>query len=104
MADVPYRFERDASAAELADRFKSLEAGEETDVTVSVAGRLMLRREMGRLAFGTLRDWSGSIQLFAGRNWTEDFEGFGHLSLGDWIGATGEVVRTKTGELSVKVR
>jgi lysyl-tRNA synthetase, class II len=103
VAEVPYRFERDASAAELADRFKSLEAGGETGVVVTVAGRLMLRREMGKLAFGTLRDSSGSIQLFAGRNWTDDFDGFGHLSLGDWIGATGEVVRTKTAELSVKV-
>jgi lysyl-tRNA synthetase class 2 len=103
VADIPYRFERDASAAELANRFESLEAGGETGVVVSVAGRLMLRREMGKLAFGTLRDSSGPIQLFAGRNWTDDFDGFVHLSLGDWIGATGEVVRTKTGELSVKV-
>ena len=63
----------------------------------------MLRRAMGRLAFGTLRDWTGAIQLFAGAAWTENFEGFGRLSLGDWIGATGEVVRTRTGELSVKV-
>ncbi|MGH9115997.1 MAG: lysine--tRNA ligase, partial [Acidimicrobiales bacterium] len=53
--------------------------------------------------FGTLRDSSGSVQLFAGAQWTEDFAGFVHLSLGDWIGATGEVVRTRTGELSVKV-
>jgi lysyl-tRNA synthetase class 2 len=58
---------------------------------------------MGKLAFGTLRDSSGSIQLFAGAKWTEDFAGFVHLSLGDWIGATGEIVRTRTGELSVKV-
>ena len=45
----------------------------------------------------------GAIQLFAGAAWTEDFDGFGRLSLGDWIGATGEVVRTRTGELSVKI-
>ncbi len=100
---VPYRFEPDASAASLASRFSSLEAGGETSVVVTVAGRLMLRRDLGKLAFGTLRDWSGSIQLFAGARWTDDFDGFGRLSLGDWIGATGEVVRTKTGELSVKV-
>jgi lysyl-tRNA synthetase, class II len=103
VTEVPYRYERDASAAELTDRFKSLEAGGETGVVVSVAGRLMLRREMGKLAFGTLRDSSGAIQLFAGRNWTDDFDGFIHLSLGDWIGATGEIVRTRTGELSVRI-
>ena len=103
MTSFPYRFEPDATAGELARRFGDLEAGAETGVVVTVAGRLMLRREMGKLAFGTLRDSSGSVQLFAGAKWTEDFPGFVHLSLGDWIGATGEVVKTKTGELSVKV-
>jgi len=103
MVDVPYRFDRDASAASLAARFAALPAEGSSGVVVSVAGRLMLRREMGKLAFGTLRDSSGAIQLFAGAAWTDDFAGFGHLSIGDWIGATGEVVRTKTGELSVKV-
>jgi len=100
---VPYRFDPDATAAELAARFGELDAGAESGVVATVAGRLMLRREMGKLAFGTLRDSSGSIQLFAGEKWTDDFPGFVHLSLGDWIGATGEVVKTKTGELSVKV-
>jgi lysyl-tRNA synthetase class 2 len=103
VAEVPYRFDWDASAAELASRFASVEAGGETGVVVSVAGRLMLRRTMGKLAFGTLHDSSGSVQLFAGIKWTDDFAGFVHLSLGDWIGAVGEIVRTKTGELSVKV-
>ena len=100
---VPYRFDPDATAAELASRFGELDSGAESGVVVTVAGRLMLRREMGKLAFGTLRDSSGSIQLFAGEKWTEDFPGFVHLSLGDWMGAAGEVVKTKTGELSVKV-
>lgn len=100
---VPYRFDRDASAAELHARYHDLPAGAETGDVVSVAGRLMLRREMGKLAFATLRDSSGTVQLFAGAKWSDDFDGFVHLSLGDWIGATGEVVATRTGELSVKV-
>ncbi|HVA75306.1 MAG TPA: lysine--tRNA ligase [Acidimicrobiales bacterium] len=100
---IPYRFDPDATAADLATCYADLPASAETGAMVTVAGRLMLRREMGKLAFGTLRDPTGSIQLFAGAKWTADFEGFVHLSLGDWIGATGEVVRTKTGELSVKV-
>src|SRR6202011_1306451 len=54
--------------------------------------------------FGQLRDSSGTIQLFCGAAWTEEFDGFKKLSLGDWIGVTGEVVATRTGELSVKVR
>ena len=100
---IPYRLEPDARAGELQTRFAGLEAGSETGVVVTVAGRMMLRREMGKLAFGTLRDSSGSIQLFAGAKWTGDFEQFVKLSLGDWVSATGEVVRTKTGELSVKL-
>jgi lysyl-tRNA synthetase class 2 len=100
----PYRFERDRDAASLHDQFDVLEAGAETGVVVSVAGRVMLHRPTGKLCFSSMHDSSGSIQLFAGTNWTEDFEGFGKLSLGDWIGATGEIVKTRTGELSVKVQ
>jgi lysyl-tRNA synthetase class 2 len=101
--DIPYRYERTDEAAALQARFADLEPGAETGERVSVAGRLMLRRVQGKLAFGTLQDSSGRIQLFAGSAWTKDFEGFGSLSLGDWIGASGEVVKTKRGELSVKV-
>jgi lysyl-tRNA synthetase class 2 len=100
---IPYRFDPTATTAELAARFADLPPQQETGVTVTVAGRMMLRREMGKLAFATLRDPSGSIQLFAGAKWTDDFDGLVKLSLGDWIGATGEVVTTKTGELSIKV-
>ncbi|MCU4186975.1 lysine--tRNA ligase [Acidiferrimicrobium sp. IK] len=103
MTDVPYRFDRNATAAGLAADYADLGIGEETGVTVRVAGRLMLRRDQGRLTFGTLRDSSGAIQLFAGVKWTADYDSFSHLNLGDWIGAEGEVVRTRTGELSVKV-
>jgi len=100
---IPYRFDPTATAAELAARYAALAPEEESGQTVTVAGRLMLRREMGKLAFGDLRDAAGSIQLFAGAKWTADFGGFTALSLGDWIGATGEVVRTRSGELSVKL-
>src|SRR5437588_3901573 len=99
----PYRFERTRTAASLHDEFGSLEPGAETGTTVSVAGRVMLARPQGRLAFHTLRDSSGSIQLFGGANWTDEFDAFSKLSLGDWIGASGEVVTTRKGELSVKV-
>ncbi len=103
MTSVPYSYSPTATAAELTTKYGHLEPQEETGVVVTVAGRMMLRREMGRLAFAELRDSSGAIQLFAGKAWTADFDRFVQLSLGDWIGATGEVVKTKTGELSVKV-
>jgi len=101
--DIPYRFERTHQAAEIVAAWSGLAPAEESGVTVGVAGRIMLSRPQGRFAFSELRDNSGSIQLFAGRNWTASFDEFAKLSLGDWIGATGEVVRTQRGELSVKV-
>ena len=101
---TPYRFDRTRDAASLHAEFAGVEPGAETGTEVSVAGRVMLLRTQGKLAFGDLRDSSGSIQLFAGAQWTEGFDGFAALSLGDWVGATGEVVRTKRGELSVKLR
>ncbi|HUO47377.1 MAG TPA: lysine--tRNA ligase [Acidimicrobiales bacterium] len=104
MADVPYRFDRTDTAAELQARHAGLGAGEETDDVVSVAGRVMLVRPQGRLAFATLRDASGQIQLFALEKSTAGFDGFSKLSLGDWVGASGPVVRTRKGELSVQVR
>jgi len=104
VTDVPYRFDRSAEAGPLHDRYASLGPGEESDDVVSVAGRVMLVRPQGRLAFATLRDSSGQVQLFALEKITEDFEGFSKLSLGDWVGATGKIVRTRKGELSVQVR
>ncbi|MGH9153410.1 MAG: lysine--tRNA ligase [Acidimicrobiales bacterium] len=103
MADIPYRFERDRDAASLHADFAALEAGAETGLAVSVAGRLMLRRNQGKLAFGTLQDSSGRIQLFARHGRTPRFEAFCALSLGDWVGVRGEVARTRRGELSVMV-
>jgi len=102
-AGIPYRFEPDRTAASLREQYDGIDAGAATGVRATVAGRLMLRREQGKLAFGELRDSSGAIQLFAGVEWTGDFDRFVHLSLGDWIGVAGEVVKTKRGELSVKV-
>jgi lysyl-tRNA synthetase class 2 len=105
LTDIPYRFEPTATAAELHARFdETLDAGAETDETVTVAGRLMLRRVQGKLAFGQLQDSTGRVQLFCPAQTTERFEEFTHLNLGDWIGATGEVMKTRKGELSVKVR
>jgi len=99
----PYDFAVTHSAAQVTGLFGDLEAGTETDQRVTVAGRLMLRRVQGKLAFGTLADASGRIQLFAPSASTPDFEQFGDLNLGDWIGVSGVVMTTRRGELSVRV-
>ncbi len=103
MNEVPYRYETTAGAGDVARSFAHLQAGEESGVVVSTAGRLMRSRPQGKLAFGELRDWTGSVQLFALAQLTPNFEEFCRLSLGDWVGVSGEVVRTRRGELSVKV-
>ncbi len=99
----PYRHEVGTTAAAVAAGHQGLEPGTETGNVVSVAGRLMLRRVQGKLAFGTLADSTGRIQLFAPSASTPDFERFCELSLGDWIGVTGEVMTTRRGELSIRV-
>lgn len=100
----PYRFETTTTAAYLRAAHGGLAPGEETGITVTIAGRLMLHRAQGKLAFATLRDGSGAeVQLFALAAVTAEFDAFTKVSLGDWVGATGEVVATKRGELSVKV-
>ncbi|HXB36473.1 MAG TPA: lysine--tRNA ligase [Acidimicrobiales bacterium] len=101
--EIPYRFERTHQAAEIVEGWGGLAPGEESGVTVGVAGRIMLSRPQGKLSFAELRDNSGAVQLFAGAKWTAAFDEFVKLNLGDWIGAKGEVVRTQRGELSVKV-
>jgi lysyl-tRNA synthetase class 2 len=101
--NTPYRFAHNAFALALQEQFAHLVDGEESGVTVNVAGRVMLLRRQGKLAFATMRDSSGEIQLFALAALTEQFEEFAKLHLGDWVGVSGEVVRTKRGELSVKV-
>ena len=101
----PYRFERTDLAAALARRYPDLEPGSKTGDTVTVAGRLMNMREMGKLIFAVLQDVSGRIQLFVAKDalGDDEFERFLALDGGDWIGASGEVITTKKGELSVAV-
>jgi lysyl-tRNA synthetase class 2 len=100
---IPYRFDPTATAADLHAKYGDLEPGTETGERVTVAGRLMLRRVQGKLAFGTLQDGTGRVQLFAPAASTPDFDAFTSLSLGDWLGVTGEVMTTRRGELSVRV-
>ncbi len=99
----PYQFDHDAYAAALQNTYSFLADGEESGKVVHVAGRIMLLRRQGKVAFATMRDSSGEIQLFAIEGATEQLDEFAKLHLGDWVGVTGEVVRTKRGELSVKV-
>jgi len=84
------------------------QAGEAFDtqvVNVSIAGRMMLKRVMGKASFATVQDRSGRIQLFIARdNVGEDvYDSFKKWDLGDIVAAVGVLFKTRTGELSVKV-
>jgi lysyl-tRNA synthetase, class II len=74
-------------------------------IAVSLAGRMMLKRVMGKASFCTLQDGSGQIQLFVTKDALGDaaYDAFKHWDLGDILGAVGTLFKTKTGELSVRV-
>lgn len=100
----PYRFDRTHTLAEIRAAHGELEPGSETTVHVAVAGRMMLRRDSGKLIFAQLRDRTDQLQLFISKAVVGDeaFAAIGDLDLGDWLGVTGTVMTTRTGELSVK--
>jgi lysyl-tRNA synthetase, class II len=103
----PNDFKPDRQAADLQRRYGAQpnEELEPQGVQVAVAGRLMLKRVMGKASFGTLQDGSGRIQLFVTKDGVGDqvYEQFKHMDLGDILGAVGTLFKTKTGELSVRV-
>jgi lysyl-tRNA synthetase class 2 len=97
-------YEPTAHAAEILEEFKDLEPGEETEHRRAVAGRLVMFRSHGKLAFAVIRDRTGDVQLFltAGGLGAERLAALDdELDLGDIVGASGPVVKTKKGEVSV---
>src|SRR5487761_2606154 len=74
-------------------------------VSVTVAGRMMLKRVMGKASFATVQDGTGRIQLYVQREalGEETYAAFRHWDLGDILGASGLLFKTRTGELSIKV-
>ena len=82
MAEIPYRFVTDSRVEELIANHDDLEPGQETEHAVAIAGRLMLRRVQGKLAFATLDDGSGRIQLFARANSDPEFVRYCDLNVG----------------------
>jgi len=82
------------------------DALEQQNVTVAVAGRIMLKRVMGKVCFGTIQDSSGRIQIFVSANdsGADTVEAFKHYDIGDIVGVNGALFYTKTGELTVRVK
>ncbi|PQP93779.1 lysine--tRNA ligase chloroplastic/mitochondrial isoform X2 [Prunus yedoensis var. nudiflora] len=104
-----YGWERTHTANQLQDIYKHLADGEESKSekdAVSVAGRIVARRAFGKLAFLTLRDDSGTIQLYCEKERlaNDQFDQLKALvDIGDIVGVSGSIKRTEKGELSVYV-
>jgi len=103
----PNDFKPGHRAAALVEAHGAVEAEalEAQNVAVSVGGRMMLKRVMGKASFATLQDATGRIQLYVTRDAVgeEVYAEFKRWDLGDILGAEGTLMKTKTGELSIKV-
>ena len=98
---------------EIKDKFEDLCGEQDAEgnytkepATVSIAGRMMFKRVMGKASFANLQDRDGRIQIYVSRNDLGDdaYAGFKKLDIGDIIGVKGFPFRTKTGEISVHVK
>jgi len=94
------KYDRDTTSAQIKDNYADYEGK-----VVTVAGRLMSKRRMGKVGFGHLMDIEGKIQVFFKKDelGEEDYEHFKKLDIGDIIGVNGEVFTTQTGEISIRV-
>ena len=102
----PNDFRRENLAARLDELYgeKTKEELEATPIAVKLAGRIMLKRVMGKASFITIQDLSGRIQLYVTRDALGEaaYEDFKKWDLGDIVGAVGSLFKTKTGELTVQ--
>ena len=95
------KFDVTHHAQQIRDSFDALEGQ-----TVSIAGRLMSKRGMGKVSFCDLQDKSGRIQLYARKDEMdeEEYNRFRKYDIGDIVGVVGEVFRTQKGEMSVRAK
>ena len=96
---VQVKFDRTHSTKDIIDNYAELEGKK-----VTVAGRLMSKRGMGKVMFCHIQDLDGRIQLFVKKDLLGDeYDANKKLDIGDILGATGEVFTTQTGEISIKI-
>jgi lysyl-tRNA synthetase, class II len=101
----PYKFTPTHHAREIATVHAHLTPEQHSGEHVTIAGRLMLLRRMGKMSFGHIQDETGRMQVwFKADALGEQYELLKFLDLGDFIGVKGEVIKTKTGEVTVLVQ
>ena len=102
----PHNFQQDHQIGDIISQYEQqLDAEEETDVEVNVAGRIMAFRDMGKACFLDIKDSTGKIQGYTSVDQLgeEEYELLKELDIGDFIGAHGIVFKTRRGELTIKV-
>lgn len=99
----PYKFDKTHSSVQIKEKYKDIANEEFSKEFVKFAGRVLTRRVLGRIAFITLRDEFGDMQVVFKRDTTKDFELIKMIDLGDFIGVEGKVSRTRAGEISIFV-
>jgi lysyl-tRNA synthetase class 2 len=101
-----HRFERDSYSTDIKDKYAEVDHDEfeKMDDTATVAGRIMFIRKMGKASFFTIKDRKGSIQIYISINdvGEEVYNLFKTADLGDIVGVHGKIMKTKTGEVTVK--
>ena len=101
----PHNYKRSHTTLEAINLLKEIESDKKTSSKpdVSIAGRLMNVRDMGKVTFVDIQDISGQIQILLRKNLLgSEYELISDLDIGDWIGTNGTVIRTKRGEPSVE--
>ena len=103
--NYPNSFRRSNLSISLIEDYSEFSKEEltEKNISVSVAGRIMLRRVMGKASFSTIQDMTGRIQLYLRQDAIDNYELFKDCDLGDIVGAKGVLFKTNTGELSIQV-
>ena len=102
-ANLKAQLDLDLDEEASAEQLKILHEGNR--IEVSVAGRMLLKRVMGKASFATISDLQGNIQLYVTRDalGVDDYQAFKKYDIGDILGAKGYLFRTKTGEVSIHV-
>ena len=101
----PYKYENQDNAKHILEHFKNLKDQEKTKHKVSIAGRLMTKRVMGKASFAHIQDQTGKVQIYLRKDdLKKQYDNFTNLiDIGDIIGIKGTIFRTKMGEITIHV-
>lgn len=101
-----YSFNKTHSSSELHEKYKDLQKAEETDDNCSFAGRIMQLRRMGKASFATVQDEFGRMQIYFQQDTLgkQEYKFLKKIDIGDIVGVEGTIFKTKTGELTIKVK